>query len=152
MSLATRLSDLAYAIGTDMKQVRVWLTGTAGGTLAELSTTDKSSIIAAINELAARPGDVTQADLDALRDEILGAGVPEALNTLDELAAALGDDGNFAATITAALAARVRHDIANQGLTAEQQLNARTNIDVYGKTDIGDPEADLVATYVAAKV
>ena len=35
--------------------------------------------------------------------EILGAGVPAALNTLDELAAALGDDANYASTITNAL-------------------------------------------------
>jgi hypothetical protein len=35
--------------------------------------------------------------------QILGAGVPEALNTLDELAAALGDDANYAATITTSL-------------------------------------------------
>jgi hypothetical protein len=41
-----------------------------------------------------------------VKDEILGAGVPAALNTLDELAAALGDDANYAATITTALAAK----------------------------------------------
>ena len=35
--------------------------------------------------------------------EILGAGVPAALNTLDELAAALGDDANYAATVTTSL-------------------------------------------------
>jgi hypothetical protein len=35
--------------------------------------------------------------------QILGAGVPEALNTLDELAAALGDDSSYASTITTAL-------------------------------------------------
>jgi hypothetical protein len=40
----------------------------------------------------------------ALKEEILGAGVPAALDTLDELAAALGDDANFAATVTTALA------------------------------------------------
>lgn len=39
----------------------------------------------------------------ALKTEILGAGVPAALDTLDELAAALGDDANFAATVTTSL-------------------------------------------------
>lgn len=34
------------------------------------------------------------------------AGAPGALDTLDELAAALGDDANFAATLTTALAAK----------------------------------------------
>ena len=37
---------------------------------------------------------------------ILTSGAPAALNTLDELAAALGDDANYAATITTALAAK----------------------------------------------
>lgn len=37
----------------------------------------------------------------------LVAGAPAALNTLDELAAALADDANLAATITAALAGKV---------------------------------------------
>jgi len=38
-----------------------------------------------------------------VKDEILGAGVPAALNTLDELAAALGDDANFASSVTTSL-------------------------------------------------
>lgn len=37
-------------------------------------------------------------------------GSPEALDTLNELAAALGDDANFSATVTAALAARLKLD------------------------------------------
>jgi hypothetical protein len=38
------------------------------------------------------------------------AGAPSALNTLDELAAALGDDANFAATLTTSLAAKAPKD------------------------------------------
>lgn len=213
MSLATRLSDLAYAIGTDMKQFRVWMTGSSSGDLTGLTTTDKSNFVAAINEVKAGnsgappdasetvkgvvelatlaevatgtdavravtpegvrqertalkaevlaavppPGDATTvskgivelADLaevaagidnsravtsagvrqerQALKDEILGAGVPAALDTLDELAAALGDDANFAATVTTGLANRVL------------------------SSDIGNFDQDLVAVYAAAK-
>lgn len=87
----------------------------------------------------------------ALKAEILGAGVPAALDTLDELAAALGDDANFGATITTALANRVRVDTAAQGLTGTQQTNARTNIAAIGSAEIGNPETDLVAAYTAAK-
>lgn len=47
-----------------------------------------------------------QAGLDGLKTSILGAGVPAALDTLDELAAALNDDANFAATITTSLAGK----------------------------------------------
>lgn len=87
----------------------------------------------------------------AVKNEILGAGVPAALDTLDELAAALGDDANFAASTTTALANRVRVDTAAQGLDATQKASARTNIDVYSKTELGDPETDLAAAYTAAK-
>jgi hypothetical protein len=55
------------------------------------------------------------------------ASAPGALNTLDELAAALGDDANFAATVTAALGNRVRFDAA-QTLDAGQKTQARNNI------------------------
>lgn len=52
---------------------------------------------------------------------------PGALDTLDELAAALGDDANFASTVTAALAARLRFDAA-QALSAGEKTQARTNL------------------------
>lgn len=151
MSLQNRLADLITSIGTDYKQIRTWITGSSSGNLTGLNTTAQTSLIAAINELEARPGDVTQADLDALETSILGAGVPAALDTLDELAAALGDDANFASTITAALANRLRVDTAAQGLDATQKSNARTNIDVYSKAELGDPETDLAAAYATAK-
>ena len=189
MSLQTRLSDLITAIGTDYKQLRTWMTGTGTGTLASLNTTDKSSLVSAINEVkatadlggggsppdastttkgiieiatlaevtagtdtvrAVTPEGVRQERI-ALKTEILGAGVPAALDTLDELAAALGDDANYAATMTTALAARVRTDTAAQGLDTTQQSNARTNIAAAGATDIGNADADLAALYTTAK-
>lgn len=182
MSLNTRLGDLITAIGTDYKQIRTWITGSSSGSLTSLTTTDKTSLINAVNELNAKvPAaatssaagivelatlaevatgtDTTRAvtvagvrqERAALKNEILGAGVPGALDTLDELAAALGDDANFASTITTGLANRVRVDTATQGLTATQQANARANIAAVGTADIGNPDADLVALYVAAK-
>jgi len=53
---------------------------------------------------------------------------PNTLNTLNELAAALGDDPNFATTTSTALGNRVRVDINTQNLTTTQKSNARTNI------------------------
>lgn len=139
MSLQTRLSDLITAIGTDIKQLRTWITGSASGDLTGLSTTDKSSVVAAINEVAAATGTVPDAsttvkgiieiatlaevatgtdsvravtaagvkqETDAVKTAILGAGVPAALDTLDELAAALGDDANFAASVTTSLSGK----------------------------------------------
>jgi len=164
MSLATRLSDLAFAIGTDMKQFRVWMTGSSSGDLNGLTTAVKSDFVAAINEVNAKPtggsGSVSDAttvakgiievaelaevaagvdgsravtpagvrqERVALKAEILGVGIPAALDTLDELAAALGDDANFAATVTTALGERVLI------------------------SDLGNPDTDLVAVYSAAK-
>lgn len=137
MSLQSNIASLITAIGTDYKTLRTWLTGTSTGTLASLTTTDKSSIIAAINETKAgnsgSPADATvlvkgvvelatlaevatgtdsvrvvtpegvRQERTALKAEILGAGVPAALDTLDELAAALADDANYAASVTTAL-------------------------------------------------
>jgi hypothetical protein len=59
-------------------------------------------------------------------DLVNGAGA--SLDTLQELAAALGNDANYSATITAALGNRLRVDTAAQGLNTTQQSNARTNI------------------------
>lgn len=186
MSLQNRLTDLATAVATDVKQLRTWLTGSSSGSLSGLTTTDKNNIVAAINEVNAKPTGSTvspasttdagiielatlaevAAGVDtvravtpegvhqeriALRTEILGSGVPSALDTLDELAAALGDDANFASTITTALGNRVRVDTAAQNLTSTQQGNARTNIAAVGTADIGNPDADLVAVYTSAK-
>jgi hypothetical protein len=58
----------------------------------------------------------------------LVSGAPGLLDTLDELAAALGDDPNFATTVSTALGNRLRVDINNQGLTSTQQGNGRTNL------------------------
>jgi hypothetical protein len=182
MSLQTRLGDLITAIGTDIKQLRVWMTGSSSGNLTGLATTDKSNLVAAINEVragaaasattsaqglieiatlaevatgtdtvrAVTPEGVRQERL-AVKAEILGAGVDAALDTLLEIQNALGDDANFAATVTTALGNRVRVDTAAQSLTTTQQGNARTNINVYSKTELGDPETDLAAAYATAK-
>jgi len=186
MSLQTRLSDLITAIGTDYKQIRTWIAGSATADLTGLATTDKTSLVAAINEVnsAATSGSTPDAsetvkgkvelatlaevatgtdtvravtpegvrqERVALKAEILGAGVPAALDTLDELAAALGDDANYAATTTTALGNRVRVDTAAQGLNGTQQTNARTNIAAQDAASIGNADADLAALYATAK-
>ena len=55
-SLETRLADLITAIGTDYKQLRTWITGSASGDLTGLTTTDKTSLVNAINEVKAGAG------------------------------------------------------------------------------------------------
>jgi methylphosphotriester-DNA--protein-cysteine methyltransferase len=55
---------------------------------------------------------------------------PAALDTLNELAAALGDDANFSTTTATALGNRLRVDVSNQGLNSTQQGNALTNLGI----------------------
>lgn len=173
MSLAIRLSDLTTRISTEVKALRTLINGNATD-LAALTTTAKTTLVAAVNEVNAKPAggaaisDTTTATTTvwssnktnseitaaraAVKSEILGSGVPAALDTLDELAAALGDDANFAATTTTALGNRVRVDTAAQGLTSTQQSNARTNIAAAGSVEVGNVEQDLVAVFNAGLV
>lgn len=162
MSLVTQLNSLVTRIGTEFKSVR-----TSIGALGSLTTTDKTSIVAAINEVQAEVsgGGATindsatattsvwssQKTSDEIGTAVAGlvASAPTALNTLDELAAALGDDANFSTTVTTALGNRVRVDAA-QGLNSTQQGQARSNIAAAGTADMGDHTTDFVAGFEAA--
>lgn len=163
MTLETKIIAVVQAIGADIKDLR-----TKQGDLTALSTTAKGNIVAAINELYGLLGssgaviddnagdgatsvtwsankifDSIAAASDALKNELVdGAGA--ALDTLKELADALNNDPNFAATIAGEIANRVRYD-APQTLTTAQQLQACTNIGV------GNPERDFVSDYTTAK-
>ena len=168
-TLQTRLQDLATAIGTQIKALR-----TDRGTLSALTTTEKSNLVAAINELDAELATLQGASgatindastasttqtysITKIRDHVatsiavLTTGAPAALDTLDELSAALGDDANFAATVTTALANRLRFDAA-QTLTAPQKAQGKANLDAYGSLELGNPDTDLVAVFNAALV
>jgi hypothetical protein len=50
------------------------------------------------------------------------------LNTLKELADALGSDANFSTSVSTSLGNRLRVDINSQGLDSTQKSNARTNL------------------------
>lgn len=171
-TLEQRLIALAEAIGGDIKVARL-----ARGELSSLNTTVKTSLVNAINEVlgiaqAASGGGVSINDsagdgdtavtwsankihdelaaaISALRSE-LTAGAGAALDTFAELAAALGDDPNFATTIATGLSNRVRFDAA-QTLTAPQQSQARANIGAQSSVDVGNTDRDLVADYNTAK-
>lgn len=53
MSLESRIADFITAVATDVKQLRTWLTGSSSGDLSGLTTTDKTSVVNAINEVKA---------------------------------------------------------------------------------------------------
>lgn len=71
----------------------------------------------------------TMAAIHATIDALIG-GAPGALDTLNELAAAINDDASYAAAVTAALAVRLRVDAA-QGLTAPQQAQGVSNLGLH---------------------
>lgn len=74
---------------------------------------------------AMKDGETVSLTIDQIASLIIGAiedGAPAALDTLNELAAALGDDPNFAATITAAIALKLDKTGANIGNAAAQSV------------------------------
>lgn len=173
-TLQARLTDLATRIAQEIKSVRTLLNGNAAD-LSALSTADKSNLVAAVNELYAiaqaastaaasaaviddAATDTTHAwsaskialEIQAAKDALIN-GASTALDTLQELAAALGNDPNFANTILTALAKRVRVDAA-QVFTAPEQLQARTNIGAQDAAAIGNPDTDLVAIFNAGLI
>jgi hypothetical protein len=132
-----------------------------------LTTADKTSLVSAINEVKAATASATainDADKAATTtyssnkiESLVTASVagivdgsPAALDTLKELATALGNDANFAASTAAALGNRVRVDAA-QAFTAPQQLQGRTNIGAQAAAEIGNPDQDFAADYTTAK-
>ena len=75
---------------------------------------------------------------------------PGALDTLNELAAAINDDASFSSTMTTALGNRVRAD-ASQSFTTAQKLQARTNIGASAPPTAGTG-IDIDGTEIAVDV
>lgn len=173
MSLNTKISDLALDISTSIKSLRV-LINQNQPSLSALNTTAKTNLVSAINELKASIDGVAASAGAAINDASnssttqtwsidnitlkIGDAVsalvdssPTTLDTLNELAAALGDDPNFATTMTTALGNKVSF-AETQNLSAPQQAMARDNIDVFSKAEIGDPSTDFVAVFQAGLI
>lgn len=168
MSLQTRITALAQTIAEDIALLR-----TGQGTLASLTTTEKTNLVGAINELqtlvtaaaviddGAASGTTTYSStkIDSQITAALNAlvaGAPAALDTLDELAAALGDNASYAASVTTALGQRVA--VTAQTFTAPEQAQARTNISAVSQTSfdtlntgVGDFDHNFVTDYTTAR-
>lgn len=161
MSLENRLVAFAQAVGVDIGALIK-----SRGNLANLTTTEKTNLVGAINELKAGLGSIDLTDiiddaavggvvdktwsadkiitaLSTLKGEILN-GAPEAFDTLKEISDYLAGNTTQVEAILIAIGNRVRYDDA-QVLTAEQKLTACSNIGV------GNPEVDLAAAYVTSR-
>ncbi len=151
-----RITALAQAIASDIKNLT-----TNQGSLTALSTTNKTSLVAALNELKTSIANASNINDSATNTSatwssqkinttintaisglINGAGTT--LDTLKELADALGNDANFAATIATQMGKRVRVDAA-QTFTVAEQAQGCANL------GIGNPDTDFVAAYTTAK-
>ena len=166
MTLETRVRDLALRIGTEFNTAE-----TERGSLASLSTTDKTSLVNSINEVATSAGnaavindasasgtetyssnkitaDITAAT-SAVQTAILG-GASAAYDTLLELQNEIQGNDTDLATLLTSVNNRVRFDVATQGLTATEQGNARTNILAQSSAEIGNADRDFVADFEGA--
>jgi capsid protein len=165
MSLQSRIESLVLRLATEFKTIYGQV-----GTLANLSTTDKINLVAAINELRAQIAtlegvtvidDASSASLsttfsaskitsllDALKADLLG-GADAAFDTLKELQTAIQNDQSGIAALLAAVNARVRFDAA-QSLTDAEQTQARSNIGAMSSVAVGDPDTDFVAIFESA--
>lgn len=188
------IKSLADSINGDLTAAEGDISGleTSVGTLASLTTTAKTSLVAAINELDAALDalDVTDYINDATTsttslwsstktsNEISSAvsalvdGAPALLNTLNELAAALGDDESFATTISSQIAGKANavhthaiSDVTNLQTTLDGKASATHShaiSDVTGlqsaldgkasTASIGDTTTNFVTTFEAGLV
>ena len=116
------LKAVVQKINADTKDIRTLLAGKADGvhehTAADVKFEDGKNLVEKLAEIQARryaTEEYVQQQLNALID-----GAPEALNTLKELAAALGDDANFASTMVQELAGKVDKAEGQRLITDEE--------------------------------
>ena len=155
-SLATRLTDLATRIATELKAHKTFINGNAAD-LTSLTTTNKTNLIAAINEVKALAGasssisDGSTAtgttwssqkinDYVATQFTALLGGAAAAYDTLAELQAQLQSDDTDISGLLTAVGNRLRFD-AVQNLSAVQKTQACSNL------GIGEPDTDFVSTF-----
>jgi hypothetical protein len=135
MSLVTNLTNAFTRIGTEFKTIRTMITGTGTGDLTGLTTTAKTSVVAAINEVKAATGAVvgaattttagivqlatpaltvtgldttkavTPAGVKASVDALINA-APGTMDTLGEIATQLAADESAASALTTTVAGK----------------------------------------------
>ncbi len=167
MSLQTRVESLVLRLAAEFKTIYAQV-----GTLANLSTTDKTNLVSSINELRSQISTlagITIIDdansaaiattfsaskittlLDALKADLLG-GADAAFDTLKELQTAILSDESGITALLTAVDKRVRFDAA-QALTAPEQEQARQNIGAISAVAIGNPDTDFVVAFEAALI
>lgn len=152
MTFPTNITNVLTRIGTEFKSIRTLISGSGTGTVSGLTTT-ATDLVAAINEVkvtadSAAGGGVAindsatnltetwssskiNSDIQAAVNGIID-GAPGALDTLNELAAAINDNASYAAAVTSALAAKAN------------------TADLYTQAQLGDPTTEYVTGFESA--
>lgn len=111
--------------------------------LAKLNGIEEhANYITLVSQLANDAGYQTEAEVEAAIEKIIGS-APEVLDTLEEIARALGDDPNFASTITKKLAAITEK--------INQEIEDREAADVALQANITDEETARIEADAALK-
>lgn len=111
--------------------------------LAKLNGIEEhANYITLVSQLANDAGYQTEAEVEAAIQKIIGS-APEVLDTLEEIAKALGDDPNFASTITKKLAAITEK--------VNQEIEDREAADVALQAKITDEETARIEADAALK-
>ena len=111
--------------------------------LAKLNGIEEhANYITLVSQLANDAGYQTEAEVEAAIEKIIGS-APEVLDTLEEIARALGDDPNFATTITKKLAAITEK--------VNQEIEDREAADVALQANITDEETARIEADAALK-
>jgi hypothetical protein len=111
--------------------------------LAKLNGIEEhANYITLVSQLANDTGYQTEAEVEAAIQKIIGS-APEVLDTLEEIAKALGDDPNFASTITKKLAAITEK--------VNQEIEDREAADVALQANITDEETARIEADAALK-
>jgi hypothetical protein len=164
MNLTDNLQALADAVGDEVKKVRVFINNNAT-TLGALTTTNKSNLVAAVNELKDAIDSIVAAGGASINDTTTNTtstwssskisaalagildGVSEDFDTLAEIAAAIGNDPAFLTNLQTQIDHKVSWNTAAQGLSDSQKNNARINIGAAGADDVGDTTTDFVTVF-----
>lgn len=148
-TLNGQISALAQQVGADIKQI---IANT--GDLSQLTTTQKASLVLALNELKAKLDSIDTSSVisdtatatsttwssQKISTEIATAvsnlvnGAPDTMDTLNELATAIEENGDAISALETIAAGHVRFD-QKQTLEDEQKTQARTNIGAASDTE-----------------
>lgn len=157
MSLSTNLVNAFVRVATEIKAVRGEVT-TKAGDLASLTTTEKSNLVAALNEVKAAvdgiqlPETVQIDDATAAGDKVYSSTKVEELvaNAIQGLIDGADEENNTLAEVAAKITALMQADEGLLSFKAPQSLEPTEQAQVLANLGLTGLDTDFVATFEAA--